>query len=157
MILTQNNQRKDTNTLTKTNALPRTEEHSQTTTIEEKSLRKTIQGIPNLIKIIKEIPKEKPNKEQDKTDLKNKPKDRKTLTKTEDIKPRSSSNQRPIFKAENKFETLEYLEMDNELDTESGTNSNQKNFQKTTKTPQKNQLRNQSEQGKTRKHIQNAL
>ena len=79
MIPTQSNQRKSTNTPTKTNALPQTEEHSQTTTIEEKSLRKTIQEIPNSNKITKEIPKEKPNKEQDKTNLKNKPKDRKNL------------------------------------------------------------------------------
>ena len=43
MIPTQSNQRKNTNTPTKTNALPRTEEHSQTTTIEEKFLRKIIQ------------------------------------------------------------------------------------------------------------------
>ena len=47
------------------------------------------------------------------------------MIKTEDIKPRSSSKQRPIFKAENKFETLEYMETDDELDTES-TNLNKK-------------------------------
>ena len=55
------------------------------------------------------------------------------MTKTEDTKPRSSSKQRPIFKAENKFETLEYMETDEELDTESATNSNKNNSQKTTK------------------------
>ena len=80
MIPSQSNQRKNTNTLTKTNTLPRTEEHSQTTTIEEKFLRKIIQEIPNSNKItIKEIPNEKPNKEQHKTNLKNKSKDRKSL------------------------------------------------------------------------------
>ena len=61
------------------NALLRTEEHFQTTIIEEKSIRKTTQEILNSNKITKEIPKEKPNKEQDKTNLKNKPKDRKKL------------------------------------------------------------------------------
>ena len=79
MIPTQSNQRKNTNPPTKTNPLPRAEEYSQTTTIEEKSLRKIIQEIPNSNKITKEIPKEKPNEEQDKTNLKNKPKDRKNL------------------------------------------------------------------------------
>ena len=59
-----------------------------------------IQEIPNTNEITKDIPKEKPNKEQDKTNLKNKPTDReKTLTKTEDIKPRSSSKKRLIFNA----------------------------------------------------------
>ena len=80
------------------------------------------------------------NKEQDKTYLKNKPKDReKSLTQTEDIKPRSSSKQRPIFKAENKFETLEHMETDDELDTESTINLNQKTHRKLQK---KTQLRN---------------
>ena len=79
MILTQSNQRKNTNTPTKTNALPRTEEHFQITTIEETFLRKITQEIPNSNKITKEIPKKKPNKEQDKTNLKNKLKDRKNL------------------------------------------------------------------------------
>ena len=65
MIPTQSNQRKNTNTPTKTNALPRTEEHSQTTTAEER-FRKIIQEIPNSNKITKE----KPKKEQDKTNLK---------------------------------------------------------------------------------------
>ena len=37
MIPSQSNQRQKTNTPTKTNALPRTEENSQTTTIQEKS------------------------------------------------------------------------------------------------------------------------
>ena len=77
-------------------------------------------------------------KYKDKTNLKNKLKDReKTVTKTEDTKPRSSSKQRPIFKAENKFEILEYMEMDEELDTKSATNSNKKHSQKTTKKPKK--------------------
>ena len=81
MILTQSNQRKNTNTPTKNNSLPRTDENSQTTTIEEKFLRQIIQEIPNSNKITKEIPKEKPNKEQDKTNLKNKLKDRKNHDK----------------------------------------------------------------------------
>ena len=89
------------------------------------------------------MPKEKPNKEQDKTNLKNKPKDRKkTLTKTEDIRPKSSLKQRPIIKVENKFEALEYIEMDDELDTESAINSNQKNSLKTTKNKKKKTIRN---------------
>ena len=129
VMLTQSNQRRNRNTPTKTNAL--TEEHSQTTTTEEKSIRKTTQEIPNSNKITKEMPKEN-LKKQNKANLKNKPKDReKTLTKTEDIKSKSSSKQRPIIKVENKFETLEYMEMDDELDTESAINSNQKNSQKT--------------------------
>ena len=66
--------------------------------------------------------------------MKTNQKTEKTLTKTEDIKPRSSLKQKPNFKAENKFETLEYMEMDDELDTESATNSNQK--------LKKNKLRN---------------
>ena len=135
---TQSNQRKNSNIRTKTNSLPRTEKNSQTTTIEEKFLRKIIQEIPNSNKITKEIPKEKPNKEQDKTIIKNKPKEReKTLTKTEDIKRRSSSKQRPIFKTENKYGTLEYMETGEELDTESATNSNKKNSLKITPPPKK--------------------